>query len=66
VQLLKFQAMLHQGQFCGGKIMIRTITIGTCVSIQGIFVKALSNGRIRISVGDKFYDGKPVQVLEAA
>lgn len=46
--------------------MLRTITIGTCVSIQGIFVKALSNGRIRISVGDKFYDGKPVQVLEAA
>ena len=46
--------------------MLRTITIGSCVSIQGLFVKALANGRIRVSVGDKFYDGTPVNSLETA
>jgi hypothetical protein len=50
----------------GGKNMLRTITIGSCVSIQGLFVKALANGRIRVSVGDKYYDGTPVNALETA
>jgi len=49
-----------------GGNMLRTITIGSCVSIQGTFVKALSNGRIRVSVGDKVYDGTPVNTLEPA
>ena len=40
--------------------MLRTIMIGSCVSIQGIFVKALSNGLVRVSVGNKIYDGTPV------
>ncbi|MEP5762231.1 MAG: hypothetical protein ABJ327_23545 [Litoreibacter sp.] len=40
--------------------MLRTIMIGSCVSIQGTFVKALSDGRIRISLDDKTYDGPPV------
>lgn len=40
--------------------MIRTVMIGSSVSIQGLFVKALSNGLIRIRVGDRFYDGFPV------
>ena len=46
--------------------MLRTIIIGSCVSIQGTFVKALENGRIRIRVDNKFYDGVPVQAMEAA
>ena len=40
--------------------MLRTVTIGSCVSIQGIFVKALSNGRIRVRVGKSLYEGFPV------
>ncbi len=40
--------------------MLKTITIGSCVSIQGIFVKALENGRIRIQIGKSFFDGYPV------
>jgi hypothetical protein len=40
--------------------MIRTILVGTCVSIQGIFVKALPDGRISVRVDDKIFSGKPV------
>lgn len=46
--------------------MLRTIMIGSCVSIQGTFVKALADGRIRISVDSKTYDGKPVHAASAA
>ncbi|SHF46567.1 MULTISPECIES: hypothetical protein [Litoreibacter] len=40
--------------------MLRTVTIGSCVSIQGIFVKALENGFIRIKVDGNIYEGRPV------
>ena len=40
--------------------MLRTVTIGSCVSIQGIFVKALENGLIRIKVDNNTYDGRPI------
>lgn len=40
--------------------MIRTVTIGSSVSIQGLFVKALNNGMIRVRVGDRFFDGFPI------
>ncbi len=40
--------------------MIRTVTIGSTVSIQGLFVKALNNGMIRVRVGNRYYDGFPV------
>ena len=40
--------------------MLRTITLGTCVSVQGIFVKDLPNGQIAVQVDDKVYSGKPV------
>ena len=39
--------------------MLRTIIIGTCVSVQGQFVLQLDNGNIVIRVGDKTYEGKP-------
>ena len=42
--------------------MIKTVTIGSTVSIQGFFVRALNNGMIRIRVGNQFYDGFPVKV----
>ena len=40
--------------------MIRTITIGSCVSIQGTFVRALPDGRISVKVGKVVYSGQPV------
>lgn len=40
--------------------MIRTILIGSCVSIQGTFVKQLDGGRIAIRVGKEVFAGRPV------
>ena len=40
--------------------MLRTITIGTTVSVQGTFVGDLSGGRIQVRVGNKIYSGTPV------
>ena len=40
--------------------MLRTITIGSCVSVQGLLVKKLDNGKIVIRVGDRIYEGVPV------
>jgi hypothetical protein len=40
--------------------MIRTITIGSCVSVQGRLVTELSDGKIAVEVDDKIFVGKPV------
>ncbi len=40
--------------------MLRTILIGTCVLIQGTFVRALPDGRIAVRVGSNEFMGKPV------
>jgi len=40
--------------------MLRTILLGSCVFVQGIFVRSLSDGKIVIRVGDKLYQGVPV------
>ncbi len=40
--------------------MLRTITLGTCVSVQGIFVKDLPDGNIAVRVEDKVFAGPPV------
>ncbi|MEM1101499.1 MAG: hypothetical protein AAGH73_08210 [Pseudomonadota bacterium] len=40
--------------------MIRTITVGTCVSIQGTFVRTLGNGQIEVRVDGQIYVGRPV------
>ena len=45
--------------------MLRTITIGTHVSIQGIFVQALRDGRILVKVGESLFQGKPVDSTRA-
>ncbi|MGR3634622.1 MAG: hypothetical protein ACU0BK_01700 [Shimia sp.] len=43
--------------------MLRTITVGSCVSIQGTVVGNLPDGRISVQVGDKIYSGKPISTL---
>ena len=40
--------------------MLKTITVGSCISVQGTFVKALANGRIVVRVGDRTFEGRPV------
>ena len=40
--------------------MLRTITIGSCVSVQGIFVKEMPDGRITVKVDESIFSGKPV------
>ncbi len=41
--------------------MLRTITLGSCVSVQGTFVRTLPDGRIAVRVGQLVYAGKPVR-----
>ncbi len=40
--------------------MLRTIILGSCVSVQGTFVRTLQNGKILIRVGERLYAGNPV------
>lgn len=42
--------------------MLRTITVGTYISVQGTFVRALADGRIVVRVGEKLFQGRPVSV----
>ena len=44
--------------------MLRTVMIGSCVSIQGVFVKALDDGKICIRVGEQLFNGRPVPSLK--
>ncbi|WP_269142378.1 hypothetical protein [Mangrovicoccus algicola] len=40
--------------------MLKTITVGSHISVQGTFVKTLSNGRIIVRVGPRTFEGTPV------
>lgn len=40
--------------------MIRTITMGQYISVQGIFVRQLTNGKIAVQVGQRIFEGFPV------
>ncbi|SMX41342.1 hypothetical protein OCA8868_02483 [Octadecabacter ascidiaceicola] len=46
-----------------GIMMLRTISVGTHVQVQGILVKTLANGRVVVSVGDREFEGTPVTRL---
>ncbi len=43
--------------------MLRTIEIGTCVFVQGTYVRQINGGRIEVRVGDKIYSGRPVKAV---
>jgi len=45
--------------------MLMTIAIGTCVSIQGTFVRRLSNGHVVVRDGTKTFVGRPVEARAA-
>ncbi len=40
--------------------MLRTINVGSCVSVQGLLVQQLTNGKVVIEVDHKRYTGYPV------
>lgn len=40
--------------------MLSTITIGSCVSVQGIFVKKTAGDKIVVRVDGRTFEGKPV------
>ena len=40
--------------------MLRTITIGSCVSVQGVFIQDAPDGRVAVKVDEKIFVGKPV------
>ena len=46
--------------------MLRTITLGSCVSVQGQYVRDLPNGLVLVKVGGRTFAGKPVTHKEAA
>lgn len=46
--------------------MIRTISIGSCVSVQGLFVSQLSDGKIVVKVDEKTFVGFPVTQARAS
>jgi hypothetical protein len=43
--------------------MLRTITIGSSLQVQGIAVGTASDGKLMVKVGDKVYTGRPVPNL---
>jgi hypothetical protein len=46
--------------------MLRTILLGSCVYVQGIFVRDAEDGKILVRVGDRLYQGLPVSAKVAA
>ncbi len=47
-------------QEVGDFAMLRTITVGSCVSVQGTFERQLENGKIQVRVGERVFAGNPV------
>ncbi|MCK8463249.1 hypothetical protein MUY35_05230 [Aliiroseovarius sp. S1339] len=46
--------------------MLRTIVLGSCVMVQGQYVRDLSDGRIVVRVEDRLFSGHPVKQRKAA
>lgn len=46
--------------------MLRTITVGSCVSIQGLLVRTLSDGKLVIKVDEKLFVGVAVTAARVA
>ena len=40
--------------------MLRTVALGSCIFVQGLFLRNLSNGKIVVQVDDKIFEGNPV------
>jgi len=40
--------------------MLRTIELGSCVQVQGLFVRKGTFGRIVVRVGERLFEGLPI------
>lgn len=40
--------------------MLRTIVIGSCVSVQGVFEGLTGRGTMLVRVGGRLYEGRPL------
>jgi hypothetical protein len=40
--------------------MLKTIALGSCVLVQGVFLRALEDGRVAVTVGTTVFEGHPV------
>ena len=45
--------------------MLRTISIGSCISVQGLMVSQNADGTVVIRVDDRTYTGRPVSPSQA-
>ena len=52
--------MVNINKLGEGNIMLRTITIGSYISVQGVFLRVVEGGKIAIGVGDRSFIGTPV------
>jgi hypothetical protein len=46
--------------------MLRTIVLGSCILVQGTFVRHTADGRVAVRVGSRIFLGFPVGGLQAA
>ncbi len=46
--------------------MLRTIAIGSCVSVQGLVVGQTADGKLIVRVDEKTYVGTPIAQVRAA
>ncbi len=46
--------------------MLRTISVGSCVSIQGLLVGQMADGKIMVKVDEKTFVGYPVTRTKAS
>ena len=40
--------------------MLQTILVGSCVYVQGIFVRKLDDGKVVVRVGNQVFQGRPI------
>ncbi len=43
-----------------GDIVLKTIMIGSCVSVQGVFEGLTASGTMLVRVGDRLFEGRPI------
>ncbi|MDB5659049.1 MAG: hypothetical protein JWS10_1664 [Cypionkella sp.] len=46
--------------------MLRTISVGSCVSIQGLLVGQMADGKIMVKVDEKTFVGFPVARIKSS
>jgi hypothetical protein len=63
ISLTFFETLRTHSVDWGEMIMLRTISLGTCVSVQGQLVSQLADGKIVVRVDGKTFVGYPVNAM---